>query len=78
MADLNRKLMPSFIVHVGKNKMIRMPKLDLERVLGPFEPVPYKGNLKTANNNDTLQTDTILGTHKDNFLDDPLKEAYPS
>lgn len=32
LADLNRKLMPNFIVQVG-NKQIKMPRLDLQRVL---------------------------------------------
>ena len=32
MADLNRKLMPNFVVNVG-GRAVKMPRLDLERVL---------------------------------------------
>lgn len=45
LADLNRKLMPSFIVMVG-NKAIKMPFLDFSRVLCPFDSKPFLHNLK--------------------------------
>jgi len=55
--------MPNFILNIGE-KQIRMPKLDLERVLGLFESKPFEGNIKVQEG-DSLETDTILDTHKD-------------
>ena len=64
MADLNRKLMPNFILCVGE-KQIKMPRLDLDRVLGLLSPAPFRGNLADNQTNNSLETDTILQTHKD-------------
>ena len=55
--------MPNFVVSVG-GKEIKMPRLDLERVLSPYDKNPFKGNIK-ANIDQSLETDTILETHKD-------------
>ena len=33
LADLNRKLMPNFVVSVAGGKKVKMPKLDIERVV---------------------------------------------
>ena len=41
-----------------------MPRLDLERVAGLFESEPFNGNLKLKTG-ESLETDTILDTHKD-------------
>lgn len=40
LADLNRKLMPHFVVNAG-GKQIKMPMLNMERVLGLFETKPF-------------------------------------
>lgn len=64
LAVLNRQLMPSFVVNIGPDRHIKMPLLDIERVLGLFQEKPFEGNLP-AKTGDSLQTDTILDTHKE-------------
>lgn len=36
LAGLNRQLMPHFVVNIGPDRWIKMPRLDIERVLGLF------------------------------------------
>ena len=55
--------MPNFVVNVG-DKQIKMPKLDIQRVVQLEDRKTFLGNLNTQTNN-SLQTDTILDTHKD-------------